>query len=75
MFLIQYMLIKLQKEKKNNPNDEELIIIGLIYDLGVLFSFGEESYSVVGDTRTKSEFGDSIIYNELESPEYKKYIN
>ena len=66
-----------ERIRKNNPNDEELIIIGLIHDLGkVLFSFGEESYSVVGDTYVLGcEFRDSIIYNELLefSPEYKKY--
>ncbi|MDG1859952.1 MAG: inositol oxygenase family protein, partial [Emcibacteraceae bacterium] len=36
---------------KKYPEDKELQIAGLIHDLGkVLFSYGEPSYSVVGDT-------------------------
>jgi inositol oxygenase len=66
-----------ERIRKNNPNNEELIITGLIHDLGkVLFSFGEESYSVVGDTYVLGcEFPKSIVYNELLefSPEYNKY--
>jgi inositol oxygenase len=68
-----------ERIRKNEPNNEELIIIGLIHDLGkVLFSFGEESYSVVGDTYVLGcKFPKSIVYNELLefSSEYKKYDN
>ena len=37
--------------RKDNPENKELQIIGLIHDLGkVLFSFGEPDWCVVGDT-------------------------
>lgn len=66
-----------ERIRKKYPDNEELIVVGLIHDLGkVLFSFGENSYSVVGDTYVLGcEFPKSIIYNDLLklSPDYKRY--
>ena len=40
-----------ERARKQFPNDKEMQIVGLIHDLGkVLFSFGEPSWAVVGDT-------------------------
>jgi inositol oxygenase len=56
------------------PDDTEFQVIGLIHDLGkVLFSFGEPSWAVVGDTYVLGcEFPESIVYYESlkKSPEY-----
>jgi inositol oxygenase len=56
------------------PADTEFQVIGLIHDLGkVLFSFGEPSWAVVGDTYVLGcEFPESIVYYESlkKSPEY-----
>lgn len=50
--------------RKKHPLDYELQITGLIHDLGkVLFKFGEESHTVVGDTYVVgAEFPKSIVY-------------
>jgi inositol oxygenase len=66
-----------ERIRKKYHDNEELIVVGLIHDLGkVLFSFGENCYSIVGDTYVLGcEFPKSIIYNDLLklSPDYKKY--
>ena len=50
--------------RKDNPEDRELQVIGLIHDLGkVLYSFGEPNWSVVGDTYVVGcQFPKSIVY-------------
>ena len=77
MYLILSMLIKRRKNRKKYPNDKEFQIIGLIHDVGkVLFSFGEPSWAVVGDTYVLGcEFPKSIVYYDTlkESPEWGKY--
>ena len=59
------------------PEDKELQIAGLIHDLGkVLFSYGEPSYSVVGDTYVVGcKYPDTIVYYETmkDNPDYNKY--
>ena len=66
-----------ERIRKKYPNDKEFQIIGLIHDIGkVLFSFGEPSWSVVGDTYVLGcEFPKSIVYYDTlkESPEWGKY--
>jgi inositol oxygenase len=55
-----------ERIRKKYPDDKEFQIIGLIHDLGkVLFSFGEESWCVVGDTYVLGcEIPESIVYYE-----------
>ena len=59
------------------PENKELQVVGLIHDLGkVLFSFGEPSWAVVGDTYLMGcDYPLSIVYYEtLEaSPDVHKY--
>ncbi len=66
-----------ERIRKKYPNDKEFQIIGLIHDIGkVLFSFGEPSWAVVGDTYVIGcEFPKSIVYYDTlkESPEWGKY--
>lgn len=66
-----------ERIRKKYPNDKEFQIIGLIHDVGkVLFSFGEPSWAVVGDTYVLGcDFPKSIVYYDTlkESPEYRKY--
>ena len=66
-----------ERIRKKYPENKELQIIGLIHDIGkVLFSFGEPSWAVVGDTYVLGcKFPKSIVYYDLlkESPEYEKY--
>ena len=66
-----------ERIRKKYPNNKELQIIGLIHDIGkVLFSFGEPSWAVVGDTYVLGcKFPKSIVYYDSlkESPEYDKY--
>ena len=66
-----------ERIRKKYPNDKEFQIIGLIHDVGkVLFSFGEPSWAVVGDTYVLGcEFPKSIVYYDTltESPEYGNY--
>ena len=66
-----------ERIRKKYPDDKEFQIIGLIHDVGkVLFSFGEPSWAVVGDTYVLGcEFPKSIVYYDTlkESPEYGKY--
>ena len=66
-----------ERIRKKYPDDKEFQIIGLIHDVGkVLFSFGEPSWAVVGDTYVLGcEFPESIVYYDTlkESPEYGKY--
>ena len=66
-----------ERIRKKYPNDKEFQIIGLIHDIGkVLFSFGEPSWAVVGDTYVLGcEFPKSIVYYDTlkESPEWGKY--
>ena len=53
-----------ERIRKKHPLEYELQITGLIHDLGkVLFKFGEESHTVVGDTYVVgAEFPKSIVY-------------
>ena len=66
-----------ERIRKKYPENKEFQIIGLIHDLGkVLYSFGEPSWAVVGDTYVLGcEFPKSIVYYDTltESPEYNKY--
>ena len=66
-----------ERIRKKYPDDKELQITGLIHDLGkVLFSYGEPSYSVVGDTYVVGcKFPDTIVYYETmkDNPDYDKY--
>ena len=66
-----------ERIRKKYPNDKEYQIIGLIHDLGkILFEFGEESWSVVGDTYVAGcEYPNSIVYYDTlkESPDFNKY--
>tara|TARA_B100000131_G_scaffold258094_1_gene253283 strand:- start:14 stop:817 length:804 start_codon:yes stop_codon:yes gene_type:complete len=68
-----------ERIRKKYPDDKEFQIIGLIHDVGkVLFSFGEPSWSVVGDTYVLGcKFPKSIVYYDTlkNSPEYDKYDN
>ena len=63
--------------RKKYPDNKELQIVGLIHDVGkVLFSFGEPSWAVVGDTYVLGcEFPKTIVYYDTlkESPEFEKY--
>jgi inositol oxygenase len=53
-----------ERMRKAHPDNRELQVSGLIHDLGkVLFSFGEPSIAVVGDTYAVGcEFPASIVY-------------
>ena len=53
-----------ERMRKMHPDNRELQVSGLIHDLGkVLFSFGEPSLAVVGDTYAVGcEFPKSIVY-------------
>jgi inositol oxygenase len=53
-----------ERIRNKNPEDRELQVTGLIHDLGkVLFSLGEPSLAVVGDTYAVGcEFPKSIVY-------------
>ncbi len=66
-----------ERIRRKFPDDKELQIVGLIHDLGkVLFTFGEPSWAVVGDTYVLGcKFPTSIVYYETlkESPEFNKY--
>lgn len=66
-----------ERIRKKFPNDKEFQIIGLIHDVGkVLFSFGEPSWAVVGDTYVLGcDFPKSIVYYDTlkGSEDYGKY--
>ena len=66
-----------ERIRKKYPEDKELQIAGLIHDLGkVLFSYGEPSYNVVGDTYVLGcKFPDTIVYPETmkNNKDYHKY--
>ncbi|MBG01795.1 MAG: inositol oxygenase [Acidimicrobiaceae bacterium] len=53
-----------ERVRKKYPENKEFQIIGLIHDVGkVLFSFGEPSWLVVGDTYVLGcKFPESIVY-------------
>lgn len=53
-----------ERIKEKYPNNKEYQIIGLIHDIGkILFTFGEENWSVVGDTFVVGcKFPKSIVY-------------
>ena len=53
-----------ERIRKKYPNDKEFQIIGLIHDIGKqIFSFGEPSWAVVGDTYVLGcDFPKSIVY-------------
>ena len=55
-----------ERLRKQRPLQEQLQLTGLIHDLGkVLFKFGEESHSVVGDTYVVGyPFPKSIVFYE-----------
>jgi inositol oxygenase len=63
-----------ERARKKFPENKELQVCGLIHDLGkVLFSFGEPSIAVVGDTYAVGcKFPKSIVYYETmtENPDY-----
>ena len=65
--------------RKDNPENKELQIVGLIHDLGkVIFSFGEPNWCVVGDTYVVGcEFPKTIVYydtlRENKDNEFNKY--
>ena len=63
--------------RKNNPNNKELQILGLIHDLGkILYLFDEPAWSIVGDTYVVGcKFPKSIVfYNTLkDNIEFDKY--
>ncbi len=67
-----------ERIRNKYPDDKELQICGLIHDLGkVLFSFGEPSIAVVGDTYVVGcEFPKSIVYYETmkENPDFNHPI-
>ncbi len=66
-----------ERIRERYPEDKELQIAGLIHDLGkVLFSYGERSYNVVGDTYVLGcKFPETIVYYETMklNPDYHKY--
>ena len=66
-----------ERVRRRFPDNKEFQIIGLIHDLGkVLFSFGEPSWAVVGDTYVLGcDFPKTIVYYDTlkKSPEYGKY--
>ena len=66
-----------ERIRKKYPQDKEYQIIGLIHDLGkILFEFGEENWSVVGDTYVAGcEYPKSIVYYDTlkRSPDFNKY--
>ena len=66
-----------ERIRKKYPQDKELQITGLIHDLGkVLFSYGEPSYNVVGDTYVLGcKFPETIVYPETmeNNKDYLKY--
>ena len=66
-----------ERVRKKFPNDKEFQIIGLIHDVGkVLFSFGEPSWAVVGDTYVLGcDFPKNIVYYDTlkGSEDYNKY--
>jgi len=66
-----------ERIRKKYPEDKEYHIIGLIHDLGkILFEFGEENWSVVGDTYVAGcEYPKSIVYYDTlkGSPDFDKY--
>ena len=66
-----------ERIRKKYPQDKEYQIIGLIHDLGkILFEFGEENWSVVGDTYVAGcEYPESIVYYDTlkGSPDFNKY--
>ena len=66
-----------ERIRKKYPNNKEYQIIGLIHDLGkILFEFGEENWSVVGDTYVAGcEYPKSIVYYDTlkGSPDFNKY--
>lgn len=67
-----------ERIRKEHPENKELQVCGLIHDLGkILFSFGEPSIAVVGDTYVVGcEFPKSIVYYETmqENPDSKHPI-
>ena len=66
-----------ERIRKKFPNNKEFQIIGLIHDVGkVLFSFGEPSWAVVGDTYVLGcEYPKTIVYYDTlkGNPDYGKY--
>jgi inositol oxygenase len=63
-----------ERIRKKYPLNYELQITGLIHDLGkVLYKWGEESYSVVGDTFVVgAKFPESIVFYEtiINNPDF-----
>ena len=66
-----------ERIRNKYPQDKEYQITGLIHDLGkILFEFGEENWSVVGDTYVAGcEYPKSIVYYDTlkGSPDFDKY--
>jgi inositol oxygenase len=60
--------------RKREPNNKSLQVCGLIHDLGkILFTFGEPSWLVVGDTYAVGcKFPETIVYYETmkENPDH-----
>ncbi len=68
-----------ERIRKKYPEDKQLQLVGLIHDLGkVLFNFGEENWSVVGDTFLLGcPFPESIVFYDTlkDNPDYNKYTD
>ena len=66
-----------ERIRKNNPEDKQLQLTGLIHDLGkILFSFNEPNWSVVGDTFVVGcEYPKPIVYYDTlqNNPDFNKY--
>ena len=66
-----------ERIRKKYPNNKEYQIIGLIHDLGkILFSLGEPSWAVTGDTYVVGcKFPESIVYYDTlkDNPDFNKY--
>ena len=66
-----------ERIRRKYPENKDLQIVGLIHDVGkILFSFGEPTWAVVGDTYVLGcEHPKTIVYYDTlkGSPEYGKY--
>tara|TARA_B100000787_G_C16166759_1_gene284306 strand:+ start:264 stop:1037 length:774 start_codon:yes stop_codon:yes gene_type:complete len=66
-----------ERIRKKYPDNKEYQLLGLIHDIGkVLYTFGEPSWAVVGDSYVLGcEFPQSIVFYDTlkDSPDYKKY--
>jgi inositol oxygenase len=67
-----------ERIRQDHPDKEWYQLVGLLHDLGkILAKFGEEQFSVVGDTfPVGCKFSDSIVFSEYlkENPDYSHPI-